>query len=296
VPKLLALSNIIAEPEKYQATLAAIPNQPHFVVVDTESQIDLALAAELADMTTEELYYLNPGFNRWAPDPEGPHRLLIPIEKAPRFTQALEVLESDKRVKWVRHKIRRGETLSHIAKNHHTSVELIKQTNNLRGNSIRTGHYLLIPTAQRALNSYTLTADRRQQSIQSRKRDGHKITHTVQQGDTLWDISRKHKVGVQELAKWNAMAPRDTLKPGQKLAVWSGKTTAAPQSLQSTLGDAALQKVNYRVRNGDSLARIAQRFKVSVGDLVRWNGLDSKKYLQPGQALTLYVDVTRQSG
>jgi membrane-bound lytic murein transglycosylase D len=50
------------------------------------------------------------------------------------------------------------------------------------------------------------------------------------------------------------------------------------------------------VRNGDSLYLIASRFRISVADLVRWNSIDKTKYLRPGQQLTMYVDVTRQSG
>ncbi|HSH42319.1 MAG TPA: LysM domain-containing protein [Arenicellales bacterium] len=72
------------------------------------------------------------------------------------------------------------------------------------------------------------------------------------------------------------------------------------QNLQPTPAAAnpniALQRVRYRVRRGDSLARISQRFRVSISQLEQWNDLDRRRYLQPGQVLTLYVDVTRQAG
>ena len=51
------------------------------------------------------------------------------------------------------------------------------------------------------------------------------------------------------------------------------------------------RKIAYRVRKGDSLARIAKRFQVTVKDLAKWNRLDVKRYLQPGQRLTIYMDV-----
>jgi membrane-bound lytic murein transglycosylase D len=56
-----------------------------------------------------------------------------------------------------------------------------------------------------------------------------------------------------------------------------------------------MRTVNYTVRNGDSLYRIAQKFSVSIADLRRWNNLSKGKYLQPGQHLKLHVDVTRLS-
>lgn len=294
VPKLLALSNIVADPEKYQVALTPIVDVPYFEKVSTGGQIDLALAAELAGLETDELYNLNPGFNRWATDPEGPHYLLLPLENAQRFTAALDELPENERVKWVRHKIKSGENLLSIAKKYQTTVDLLRDTNKLRGNMIRAGQHLLVPTATRHLSNYTQSADARKQSIQQRKRSGHKVTHKVQSGDTLWDISRKYKVNLRQLAEWNAMAPRDPLMPGQKLVIWSKQ----PQSANRNNGalDLPLQKVNYRVRRGDSLAKIAQKFQVTVANLQRWNNLNIQKYLQPGQKITLYVDVTQQSG
>ena len=83
------------------------------------------------------------------------------------------------------------------------------------------------------------------------------------------------------------MAPTDPIRPGQKLVIW--KTKASKHQADN----AVMRAITYKVRNGDSLARIAQKFKVSVNDIAKWNQLNTKKYLQPGQALKLYVDVTR---
>ena len=90
------------------------------------------------------------------------------------------------------------------------------------------------------------------------------------------------------------MAPGDTLSIGKKLVVWSSANVAPRTSPSSTLGNTT-RKLNYTVRNGDSLYLIAQRFRVSITQLVRWNNIDKSKILRPGQRLTMYVDVTRQS-
>jgi membrane-bound lytic murein transglycosylase D len=89
--------------------------------------------------------------------------------------------------------------------------------------------------------------------------------------------------------------------PGRKLVIW---TDAAEEKVASTnparfthpFSSSTRQRIGYIVRSGDSLATISQRFRVSVDNVMRWNKLDGKKYLQPGQRLTLYVDVIRQSG
>ncbi|MGB5579782.1 MAG: LysM peptidoglycan-binding domain-containing protein, partial [Woeseia sp.] len=102
---------------------------------------------------------------------------------------------------------------------------------------------------------------------------------------------RRYGVGMRELASWNGMAPRDTLSVGQKLVVW---TRNAPATATAS-SNATTRKLNYTVRRGDSLYRIASRFRISIADLLRWNNIDKNKVLRPGQKLTMYVDVTAQS-
>jgi membrane-bound lytic murein transglycosylase D len=297
VPKLIAISTLIENPAKYGVTLPSIPNEPFMVAVDIKKQIDLTLAAELADISLDELYMLNPGYNRWATDPEGPHRLMVPVEKAEYFEDNLAKLSDSKRVAWERHTIRKGESLLSIADKYNTTVALIKELNDIRGNMIRIKQKLIIPVARKSLNTYSLSADQRLTRLQNTKRSGkHKITYEVRKGDTLWNIARKYKVGVRTLAKWNGLAPRDTLRQGKKLVVWTKRgATIAASNAKFTPRDRT-QKINYRVRRGDSLARISQKFKVNLYDLIRWNDVSPKKHLQPGQKLVVYVDVTRQAG
>ncbi len=297
VPKLLAIRDIVAAPEQHNITMPSIADAPYFEKVTTGSQIDLARAAELAELPLKQLYRLNPAFNRWATDPEGPHHLLIPLDKAARFKQNLAELPKENRVKWARHRIRNGETLGHIAKRYKTTVAVIKDVNNVRGHMIRAGKNLVIPVAAKSPSSYSLSSTQRAKTIKNRPKKGIKLAYKVQNGDTLWDISRAHNVGVRQLARWNAMAPRDTLRPGQKLVIWKSATKVAKNKtpdITPALNEVT-QRIRYVVRRGDSLSRISQRFNVSVNNLKRWNPKARGKYLQPGQRLTLFVDVTNQA-
>ncbi len=291
VPRLLAITDVVDKAEDYGVSLLDVPNEPYFAVVDVSTQIDLAVAAELAGLETDDLYRLNPGFNRWATDPEGPHQLLVPLANAQGFSEALEQLPEDQRVKWVRHKIEAGENLNTIAKKYHTSTALVAEVNDLRTHALRAGNYLLIPAAKKELANYSLTADRRLASLQNQERDGHKTSYVVRAGDTFWSIARQFNVAVKQLASWNGMAPRDTLKANQKLVVWTKS-----QPLAAKAANGITQKIRYVVRRGDSLAAIAGKFQVTIKDLIRWNGLSNRKHLQPGQQLTLFIDVIKQSG
>ena len=298
VPKLLAIAKVMADPQQYGITLAEIPNRPYFENIDIGSQLDLALAADMAGISIEELYQLNPGFNRWATAPGGPHRLSIPVEHSERFSEALDALEPEKRLQWNRYQIRPGDNLGSIARKHNTTVALLRQVNKLNGNNIRAGRHLLIPVSTRSLDQYTHTAEARLAKTKSRQRKGKRLTHRVVAGDTLWDIAQRYQVSHQALARWNGMSPRDTLHLGQQLVIWQqsdqgqAKLAHTPPTLSSPVNTRS--SLRYRVRKGDSLALIAQRFNVTVSDLRKWNTLDGR-YLQPGQRLQLFVDVAEQT-
>ena len=308
VPRLIAIRELVAKPSAYEATLPELPDAPYFAVVETGGQIDMALAAELAGLELDRLYELNPGFNRWATDPEGPHRLLVPLARSADLTAALASLSDGERMRWTRHEIREGETLSHLARKYHTTEAVLREVNGLRGNLIRAGAHLMVPHASASLDVYSQTVSARAQRQIDRTRAGERRTHGVRAGESLWTISRRYGVGHRELAAWNAMAPGDVLAVGRELVVWTspGAVTAAAAATATATAAAApaapagagaphIRRVDYVVRRGDSLSTIAGRFRVPVAKLVEWNDLTPEKYLQPGQRLVMYVDVTEQS-
>jgi membrane-bound lytic murein transglycosylase D len=292
VPRLLALSQIFAEPEAYGIRLQVIPDEPYFETVDIESQLDLTLAAEMSELSLQELFQLNPAFNRWATDPDGPHRLHLPLDKVEGFVEQLDQLPDEKRVRWKRYKIRRGDSLSVIAQRHRTSVQALKQVNQLRSSKIRAGRHLMIPVSAKHPDAASASA---QQPKPATRKQADKGTsrYVVKHGDSLWSIAIEHGVRHQALADWNAIAPHETLHPGQELVIRTRKMEDATLSKLDLPVTDAQSLVSYEVRPGDSLYRIAERFRVTVNELREWNSL-SDKYLQPGQRIKLYVDVTDQ--
>lgn len=288
VPRLLAVAKIVANPADYNVHLTQVPNQPFFHPVAIGGQLDLAEAARLADISVEEMYRLNPGFNRSATDPKGPFELLLPAERADVFSLKLDQLAKASGASWGRYKVVSGDNLGAIAKRHGTSVNAIKQANQLSSNTIRPGQQLMIPKTRPDLPSSTSGA--RVAAIHSPPEaasERKRIEYRVRAGDSMWKIAQQHGIAITDLARWNSLSPKATIYPGKQLTLWADNNSVAITAPEQ------VRKMGYTVRNGDSLARIASRFNVKLNDILKWNPLDRPEYLRPGQSLTLYVDVSK---
>lgn len=293
VPKLLAWREVLLNQEKYDVVLEPIPDQAFFAVVDIGSQIDLAEAAKLAEVDIDTIYQLNPAFNRWATDPEPPHDLLVPVAAKSLLEQKLKDLPADQRMTWKRYIIKPNDSLGKIAKKFGTSVKLIGSINGLKSHRIRAGGALLIPSASQDPTYYSKSVEQRLAHTinQEPKKNQSKKIHQVQSGETLWDISRAYNVKVSSLARWNNMSPKDVLSVNQKLVVWSKKSLPSQAKVQAE-SSKTKRKLFYKVRNGDSLSHISQKFNVGVKEIKDWNNIHQEKYIKPGQLLTLYVTLT----
>ena len=170
VPKLLAMKRLMAEPERYGLDFAAIPNEPYFAVIDTESQLQLTVAAQLAGTSYDELVALNPGFCRWATDPDGPHRMLVPIDNADAFEAALKTLAPEDRMRYETHVVAKRETLASIAREYDTSPAVLARINDLPGGRVSAGETVRIPAVSVHLPDKVLLAAARVDASPNRRR------------------------------------------------------------------------------------------------------------------------------
>lgn len=282
VPKLLAMARIVGNPAAHGLEFAPIPNQPYFSQIDVAGQIDLHVAAELAELAPEELLALNPAFNHWVTDPDGPHQLLVPVDREVRFTEAIATLPPEERVRVVYHRVRKGDTLGGIADKYGVSIAAIRASNKIRGTMIHPGQDLLItaaPTGMSAARS-TLTA-----SIAATTPRNTSDKHVVRRGDTLWSIARSHGVTMESVVSSNGLSTDDTLAVGQVLSIPGTTTLAATDAAEAV----DTPSTTYVVRRGDTLSRIATKFRIRLRDLLGWNGLNARSMIKPGQRLVMYV-------
>jgi len=292
VPKLLALKRLMAEPERYGLEFAAIPNEPYFAVINTGSQIDLKIAAKLAGTSYDDLVALNPGYNRWATDPDGPHRMLVPIDNADAFDAALKTLSPDERVLYASHEVTRHETLPQIARQNGTTVAVIAKLNDLKSRRVTVGETLKIPQISGQLPDKVLLAASRFDRPASDRggRRQRQIVYRVRKGETLTSIARRHRMPVSTLARLNNMDTGDALVRGQRLVI---KVSARHYRGE---GATAGRRVLYTVHRGDTVYSISRQYQVSVTQLKSWNGLNKHHQIRAGQRLVMYVDSNRQQG
>jgi len=279
VPKLLAMKRLVANPGDFGLSFSAIANQPYFERVGTLGQIDLKLAAEVAGITYEELYELNPAFHRWATDPAGPHFLLLPTDGAAVFKQNIGQLTPEQRLGASLYDVQPGDSVSSVARHFNTTTDVIRELNSLPSGSLTVGSVLRVPAAVVVLPPKVALAAARVDSPDRRSaRRPH--LHVVKGGDSLWAIAKRNGMSVTALAKMNGMHAGDTLRAGQRLRLSSTAGVPTP-----TTG----RKVTYTVRRGDTLSRIARLFQVSVSQIVSWNGINTETSIRPGQRLTIKV-------
>jgi membrane-bound lytic murein transglycosylase D len=212
VPKLQALKNMIASPAAHGITLHPIPNEPYFVTVEKTRDIDVLLAAELAEMPVDEFIALNPGFSRPLIRSAVAPRIVLPADKVEVFRANLRELGDDALVSWKTYEPKRGESLDSIAKKHGLTVAQLKRVNGVHPASSRVPRLLVVPIEDGAETFASLPA-----MYAPPMPSGGRV-HVVRRGETPWSISRRYGVSVKDLQRWNRI--RNHIRAGQRLVIF----------------------------------------------------------------------------
>lgn len=214
VPKLQALKNIVANPSAFGIDLDPIPNEPYFVTVEKKQDMDIRMAAELAEMPVEELIALNPAYNRPVITAAQSQTLVLPVDRVETFRENLE--NHDKPLSsWRTYTLKAGERLDHVARRHGIPLARLKKVNGIGPRSkIRTGQQILVPVkGSNASNEPLPAMFHPPTKPEPRMR---KIVYTVKKGDTLQAIARRYRVSTADLKSWN---PNSRLTSGQKIVI-----------------------------------------------------------------------------
>ncbi len=295
VPKLLAAALIAKNPEKYGFTNIKYQEPIKYEKVNISRPTDLSVIAKAAGVSVAKLRALNPELRRWFTPPNYPnYELKVPVGTAKRLLANLAKIKPSKRLAFLKHRIRRGETISHIARRYGISARELMRFNRIRNpRRIRAGKIIVVPVNENYRPPrHTRVALRSKSKIRSQaKRKGDRIIYEVKPGDTLWSISRAFDVTVTQIRRWNRLHSSRLIHPGTKLTIYTSRIS--PKDVLTASSDEK-PYIRHRVRYGETLYSIARRYGVRIKDLKRWNRLKNARRLRTGTILKIYGLSTRK--
>lgn len=304
VPGILALALMAKTPERYG--YSGLTHNPPLTYdrVRVDGPTKLSTLARLSGSTEEEIKFLNPHLRIGVTPPgEKNYEVLVPAGRGAEFLARYHATPESERTASVAatHRVRRGETLASIAARYGTTVEEVARANNLRNaNRIHIGMELEVP------------------GLSGTPVSRYAPYHVVRRGETLFSIARAYGISLKNLLSWNGLTERTIIKPGVRLVVGrvgtaegvaptstvaegpAGETAQGPAAMAAagavsvpgggeTAPDQGGEKVLYRVRRGDNLHRIAERFRTTVDNLRAWNKLEGDS-IRAGEVLTIFAN------
>ena len=288
VPSILAALIIFRNPGRYGFWVE--PDPPlQFETIDLKEQVDLRVVAEEIDVQVADLFALNPELRRGiTPFHDDDYKLKVPLGKAELLKKRLAELPKDRKVQVRHHKVRRGETLSLIAQRYRTSITAIAQVNRIRNvHRLREGQDLLIPLA----GGYSAAAASVARSMAPTSQQ-LPATHKVRRGETLGLIAQRYSSSVTAIAQVNQIQNVHRLREGQDLLIPLAGRNSAASAARSVAPISQQLPATHIVRRGDSLYRIAGRYRVNIRDILLWNNFKVDQIIYPGQRIRI-LDKTK---
>lgn len=283
VPAILAAVLISKDPGNHGFEFVADPPIV-YDSIEVRGAADLRVLARCAGSDVETLRALNPALRRQQTPPDATTTVRVPLGSGEQTLAALQRVPVTERVLYTRHPVTSGESLWIISRKYGVGVGAIQQTNGMgRSTLIRPGQVLIIPTA--AASGY----DAAYAVETTNAPDGEPLTYRVRRGDTLYRIARTHRTTPAAIAAANGIRIDKILQIGERLTVVPGarSTEQARSSIGGAANGRAASAVTHTVSRGDTLWRIATRYRTTVDRLCALNSISPSTTLYPGVILAV---------
>jgi len=303
VPKLIAAILIAKEPEKYGFTNLEYQEPIKYDVIEVPPMTDINAVATAGKHDIKTIRALNNELLKdYTPPGESGYDMKIPSGSYKLVAANLKRLHPVVTTDYKTHVVNKGDTLTAISKKYNINKTTLLKANNLHSAKLLAGQRLRIPyqtTKYVLLREEETPASR----FASAETGGKLFLHEVKKGETLSKIARQYNVEPEIIMQWNNLANVNKISAGQHLALYLDhrnqpvQIAAADQFSLPTLPPSAKKRAPaaakpqetvtyYRVKNGDTLWSIAQRFKVSLNQIKQWNNLRSN-LIHPGAQLVV---------
>lgn len=272
IPAFLAGVIIAEDPEAHGLTELAFQSPLRVDAVRVDFGVELSLLERELELSDSPLAALNPSLVHEATPVYRAATLYVPAGYGARAESVLASIPDSQKLRGVRHRVRRGDTLSGIASRYGTRVSTLMQANGIRNpRHLRIGQNLVVPILGRG-GSWS--------AADAAPINPERVQHRVRRGDTLYQLAKRYRTTIPSIMSLNPDLDPLALRPGARLTIDQGDRQGA------NLGSAA-PTMQYSVRRGDTLSGIARRYGVRISALLRVNGLRSNSTIFPGQNLKI---------
>ena len=230
VPKLQAVKNIVGRPESFAVVLPPLENHPFFLSVSIERDIDVALAARLAGLSTDEFKQLNPQMNKPVILAAGTPQVLLPYDNANRFLRELAAHRGPL-ASWTAWVAPRTLRPAEAAKLVGMPEIQLREINFIPARmSVRAGSTLLVPRGAHSIHDVSEhLADNATVAFAAQTRPPRRVSFKVgAKGDSVAAVARRYRLSPALVAQWNKVSPHATFKAGQNVTVMLPAAATGP--------------------------------------------------------------------
>ena len=235
VPKLQAVKNIVANPQGFRTELPLIANHPYFQQVQLSRDIDVALAARLADVRIEDFKALNPSAHRPVIIASGTPLILLPWDNALVFQRNFEAYSKGQYASWTAWTAPTTLSVSDAAKRVGMSENDLRTVNNIPPRMlIKAGSTLLVPRSAKVETDVASHVANNAQMSLAPEIVTRRTTVKARKGETATSIAKRYGLNSVNVAEWNSTTVSGAFKPGQQVVVFLPVKNTVRSSAKST--------------------------------------------------------------
>jgi membrane-bound lytic murein transglycosylase D len=266
VPKLQAVKNIVSDPTSFNTRLPLIENHPYFDSVAITRDIDVSLAAKLAEVPLADFKALNPSISRPVILAAGTPQILLPWDNAAVFKRNLESYAGTALASWTVWMAPTTLKTADAARKVGMSEDELRRLNNIPPRvMIKAGSALLVPRASGMMSNVAEhVADNGQISLAPEITLKRTVVK-ARKGDTVASLARRYRVTPDNVADWNKVKTTTALKPGQPMVVFLAQTSR----VASAKVDPAERSAKVVKRTASSQNRVVARTPSNKAKAVR---------------------------
>ncbi|MBX3611446.1 MAG: transglycosylase SLT domain-containing protein [Hydrogenophaga sp.] len=263
VPKLQAVKNIVAHPERYNATLPDIGNHPFFDTVTIERDMDVSLIARLAEVSEDDVRALNPSLKQPVVMANGTPNVLLPWDNALIFQRNLKAHQGPL-ASWTAWVVPKTMTAAEAAKRVGMSERDLRSVNNIPARMrVRAGSSLIVPRSDRFDRDVPAhVADNGMLNLQP-EAGTRRVVVRARKGDNVAKVARRYGLSAVRVAEWNGMSVNTALKSGQRLTLHlppkAGSATAKKRSKPTA--NKTRNAASGKKKSGSDKTRVASKVK-----------------------------------